>query len=110
MMIFSRTLLLAAMLLTPMAIAETAAASTDSQFRAAVARVLNGVRNEFLDGLSAAEKREFIACAQGVMDAVPAGRKRYVLAASGGEQRARFDEIAQDNNARLKQRVARECS
>ena len=109
-MIFSRTFLLAATLLTSVAIAEPAAASTDSQFRAAVARVLNGVRNEFLDGLSAAEKREFISCAQGIMDSVPAGRKRYVLAARGSEQRARFDEVAQDNNARLKQKIARDCS
>jgi hypothetical protein len=91
--------------------ADFAAASVDSQFRAAVARVLNSIRNDFLDGLTAAEKREFIRCAQGIMASVPAARKRYVLAAgNASEQQRRFNEVAQDNHARLKQQIASQCS
>jgi hypothetical protein len=86
-------------------------ASVDRQFRAAVARILNGVRDDFLDSLSAAEKREFVACAQRVMSAAPLGRKQYVLAASNtNEMRQRFDEVALDNRAALKQRITRECA
>ena len=86
-------------------------ASVDGQFSAAVARVLDGVRNDFLDSLSAKEKRAFVACAQRVMGDAPQARKQYVLAARNqNEMRQRFDEVALDNRARLKQRITRECA
>ena len=67
--------------------------------------------NDFLDGLSAAEKKEFVACAQRVMSAAPLARKQYVLAAkSAGEMRQRFDEVALDNRARLKQQISAHCA
>lgn len=87
------------------------AASVDQAFSAAVAKVLANVHNDFIDGLSAAEKRAFVACAQGVMGGAPLARKQYVLAAkSGGEMRKRFDEVAQDNHAKLKQQISAECA
>jgi len=99
--------LLAAAAATP----ASAAASVDQAFSAAVAKVLAGVHNDFLDGLSPAEKRAFVACAQGVMAGAPTARKQYVLAAkSSGEMRKRFDEVAQDNRAKLKQQISSECA
>ena len=87
------------------------AASVDQAFSAAVAKVLATVHNDFIDGLSPAEKRAFVACAQGVMAGAPQGRKQYVLAAkSSGEMRKRFDEVAQDNRAKLKQQISSECA
>jgi hypothetical protein len=103
----------AAFLFLGAAMPKIAVASVDSAFSAAVARVLSGVRNEeeFLKSLSAAEFKDFVACAQRVMSAAPPQRKQYVLAASNAsEMRQRFDEVALDNRAALKQRVARECS
>jgi hypothetical protein len=90
-----------------------AVASVDSEFSSAVARILNGVRDqeEFLKSLSAAEFKEFVACAQRVMSAAPTKRKQYVLAASNtSELRQRFDEVALDNRAALKQQITRECA
>jgi hypothetical protein len=88
-------------------------ASVDSAFSSAVARILNSVKaqQEFLRDLSASEFTDFVACAQGVMAAAPMKRKQYVLAASNqGEMRQRFDEVALDNRAALKQRITRECA
>lgn len=88
-------------------------ASVDGAFSAAVARILNSVKSEqeFLSELSSAEFREFVSCAQRVMSAAPLKRKQYVLAASNtGEMRQRFDEVALDNRAALKQRITRECA
>ena len=88
-------------------------ASVDSAFSSAVARVLDSVRGqqEFLRNLSQAEFREFVSCAQRVMASAPLKRKQYVLAASNqGEMRQRFDEVALDNRAALKQRITRECA
>jgi hypothetical protein len=45
------------------------------------------------------------------MDGAPSARKQYVLAASNqSEMRQRFDEVALDNRAKLKQRISRECA
>ena len=87
--------------------------SIDRQFSNAVARVLESVRSqqEFLRDLSSSDFREFVACAQRVMANAPTARKQYVLAAkSAGAMRQRFDEVALDNRAALKQRITRECS
>jgi hypothetical protein len=90
--------------------AAASSASIDRQFAAAVARTLATVRNTYLDGLSAREKREFVRCAQRIMATAPLGRKQYVLAArSQGEMRKRFDEVALDNQAKLKQKIAADC-
>jgi hypothetical protein len=92
-------------------ITAASAASVDQAFSAAVAKVLSGVRNDFLDSLSPAEKREFVACAQKIMAAAPLARKQYVLAASNqSEMRQRFDEVALDNRAKLKQQISSECA
>ena len=103
----------AAMVLTT-AIPQTAnSASVDGAFSAAVARVLTSVRDqqEFLRNLSSSEFKDFVSCAQRVMSAAPQRRKEYVLAASNaGEMRQRFDEVALDNRAALKQRITRECA
>ena len=88
-------------------------ASVDGAFSSAVARILNSVKEqqEFLRDLSSAEFRDFVACAQKVMSAAPLKRKQYVLAASNqSEMRQRFDEVALDNRAALKQRITRECA
>jgi hypothetical protein len=88
-------------------------ASVDSAFSSAVERVLDSVRGqeEFLRALSASEYRDFVRCAQGVMSTAPLKRKQYVLAASNqSEMRQRFDEVALDNRAALKQRITRECA
>jgi len=88
-------------------------ASVESAFSSAVARILDGVKKEqeFLRDLSSAEYRDFVSCAQRVMSAAPLKRKQYVLAASNqSEMRQRFDEVALDNRAALKQRITRECA
>ena len=88
-------------------------ASVDSAFSSAVARILDSVKKEqdFLKDLSSSEFREFVSCAQKVMSAAPLKRKQYVLAASNqSEMRQRFDEVALDNRAALKQRITRECA
>jgi hypothetical protein len=103
----------AAFLFLGAATPQIAVASVDSQFSAAVARVLNSVRGEqeFLKELSASEFKDFVACAQRVMSAAPTKRKQYVLAASNtSELRQRFDEVALDNRAALKQQITRECA
>jgi hypothetical protein len=103
----------AAFLFLGAATPQIAVASVDSQFSAAVAKVLSGVRNEeeFLKSLSTSEFREFVKCAQRVMSAAPTKRKQYVLAASNtSELRQRFDEVALDNRAELKQQITRECA
>ena len=95
-----------------MAAAEAAtSAQINRQFRNAVSQVLNSVRGQqpALADMSNAEFRAFVTCAQNVMDDAPPARKQYVLAASGSEQRQRFDEVALDNRAELKQRITREC-
>jgi hypothetical protein len=87
------------------------AASVDRAFAAAVAKVLAGVHNSYLDGLSAAQRREFVACAQKVMQQAPSTRKQYVLGAkNAGELRKRFDEVSLDNRAVLKKAVASTCA
>jgi hypothetical protein len=86
------------------------AASVDRAFAAAVAKVLAGVHNSYLDELSAAERRAFVACAQRVMNQAPTARKQYVLAASNSaEMRKRFDEVALDRPAVLKRQVSADC-
>jgi hypothetical protein len=88
-------------------------ASVDSAFSAAVARILDSVKGQqdFLKDLSSAEFREFVSCAQRVMSAAPLKRKQYVLGADNqSEMRQRFDEVALDNRAALKQRITRECA
>jgi hypothetical protein len=108
----SRKALFAAIGALSLLSADLAAASVDSQFRSAVARVLNSVKDEveFLRELSSSEFRDFVSCAQNIMDSAPLARKQYVLAASDrSEQRQRFDEVALDNRAKLKQQIAREC-
>lgn len=100
-----------------MMIAATAAEAVTSaqinrQFRNAVSQVLNSVRSEqpALAEMSGSEFRAFVSCAQNVMDDAPLARKQYVLAARGiNARRQRFDEVALDNRAELKQRVTREC-
>jgi hypothetical protein len=111
-MSFRRNAVPALALLTAVAaVSPGGAASIDQAFSAAVAKVLAGVHNDFIDGLSAAEKRAFVACAQGVMAGAPQARKQYVLAAkSSGEMRKRFDEVAQDNRAKLKQQISADCA
>jgi hypothetical protein len=45
------------------------------------------------------------------MNDAPLARKQYVLAAPNqGEMRQRFDEVALDNRAKLKQRITAECA
>jgi len=88
-------------------------ASVDSAFSSAVARVLTSVRSEqeFLRGLSSSEFSEFVTCAQRIMAAAPLGRKQYVLdAPNQSEMRQRFDQVALDNRAELKQRISKECA
>jgi len=88
-------------------------ASVESAFNSAVARILDSVKGQqdFLKELSSAEFREFVSCAQKVMSAAPLKRKQYVLDASDqSEMRQRFDEVALDNRAALKQRITRECA
>ncbi len=111
-MTFSRRALIATTFLV-LATATTGAnaASVDRQFSDAVAKILSTVHNSFLDGLSAKERRTFVACAQNIMGNAPLGRKQYVLASKNqGEMRKRFDEVALDNHAVLKQRIAKECA
>jgi hypothetical protein len=88
-------------------------ASVNREFRDAVARILESVRpgNDYLGALSASEFRAFVTCAQDVMDAAPAARKQYVLAANNpSSQRQRFDEVSLDNHAVLKQRITHDCA
>ena len=89
----------------------------DSQFRAAVGKVLNSVRNgnDYLSGLSASEFRDFVRCAQHVMDGALRPDKQYVLAGKNlSEQRARFDQISNkvpiDGSMTLKRKVSSECA
>jgi hypothetical protein len=90
---------------------DASGASVDRAFAAAVAKVLAGVHNDFLDKMSASEKRAFVACAQKVMNAAPLARKQYVLAApNAGEMRKRFDEVALDNRAVLKKQISSDCA
>jgi hypothetical protein len=91
---------------------QAATASVNSQFSAAVSKVLKSIRSgqPALADMSDSEFNAFISCAQGVMNNAPTARKQYVLAASNlDEQRKRFDEVALDNRAELKQRITREC-
>jgi hypothetical protein len=110
------SILLSAVALIAFGTASADAASSGAvsgQFRSAVATILNSVKdsNDFLREMSASEFREFIACAQNIMDGAPLARKQYVLAASdNATRRARFDEVALDNQAQLKQRISRECA
>jgi hypothetical protein len=86
------------------------AASVDSAFAAAVAKVLAGVHNSYLDGLSAAQRKEFVSCAQHVMSQAPTAKKQYVLAAANtADMRKRFDEISLENRAALKKQVSSTC-
>jgi hypothetical protein len=98
----------------PVLSAEVAsAASVNQQFSAAVARVLNSVKSqeEFLRELSASEFRTFVRCAQSVMADAPTARKQYVLSSPNmATMRQRFDEVALDNRAQLKQRITAECA
>jgi hypothetical protein len=112
-MIFSRVVpaaLVLALCVAP--VSSASSASVDQSFRNAVGRMLNSIRGvDFLDELSPSEKREFVACAQRVMDDAPTARKQYVLAAKNqSEMRQRFDEVALDNRAKLKQRITLECA
>lgn len=95
-------------------VAEAATSSQiRSQFRNAVARVLNSVRNdtEFLRKLSNSDYRAFVACAQNVMNAAPLARMQYVLEARNlSEQRRRFDQVALEDRARLKQKITLDCA
>jgi len=104
----------AALALLGSASAEAASASSiNRQFNSAVARILGSVRNqeEYLAELSASEFNEFVSCAQNVMSQAPLARKQYVLAASNqSEMRQRFDEVALDNRAALKQQITRDCA
>ena len=104
---------LAAAVLLMMAGAGAQAQNVDRQFSNAVARILDSVKGEqeFLQELSASDYKEFVSCAQKVMAAAPAARKQYVLEASNqGEMRQRFDEVALDNRAALKQQITRDCA
>ncbi len=104
---------LAALMLSASVAEAASAATVNRQFRAAVAHVLGSVRNstDYLKNLSSSEFRDFVACTQNVMDAAPLARKQYVLAAPNlTDQRQRFDEVALDNRAALKQKITRDCA
>lgn len=116
MMTSGKRVLAGALALFMMGASVTHAASASAvnrQFRDAVARVLDSVRSstDYLRNLSSSEYRAFVSCAQSIMDAAPLARKQYVLAAPNlSSQRQRFDEVALDNRAALKQQITRECA
>jgi hypothetical protein len=92
-------------------VALASAATVNSRFDAIVVRALNKLDNDFVRGLSAAERRAFNECARNVFAGVPQGRKRYVLAgASPREQEQRLRQISQENRAAVQQQITRECS
>lgn len=100
----------------PMAQAATSA-QIDSQFRATISRVLDSIKDQdaFLSGLSSAEYRQFVRCAQSVMDGAFRPQKQYVMAVRNlSAQRARFNEVANrrpiDGQDTLKQKIAQKCN
>ena len=86
------------------------AASVDKQFNAAIARLLNGMKDGPVSKMSKTERKELIVCVTGVFGKLPDTKKKYIAdAPSFDELRARFDKVGLENQARLKQQVRDEC-
>lgn len=91
--------------------AGAAAASLDSDFDAAIERLLMNMKEGAVSQMSTEEKRELVTCVQGVFASVPDEKKQYIASAKDhAELRARFDEVGLENDGRLKQQVRDECA
>ena len=88
------------------------AASLDQRFRAAVQRLLMNMPDGPVAEMTAAEKRELVACVNQVFAGIPAQKKQYIVEAGNNfaELRSRFDEVGQENRAELKQQVTKNCA
>ena len=79
-------------------------------FSAAVAKVLMGQKDGKIAELAPAQKKKLIACANGVLSKLPAGKQRYVAEAKDyGTMEDRFGEVVMENNAEWKKKIARAC-
>lgn len=88
------------------------AASLDSQFRAAVQRLLLNLKDGPVAEMTAAEKKDLIACVNEVFAGIPPQKKRYIIEAGSNftELRQRFDKVGNEDRAKLKQQVTRDCA
>lgn len=88
------------------------AASLDQQFRAAVKRLLMNLEDGPVAEMTAAEKKDLVACVNEVFSGIPPQKKQYILDAGSdfAELRARFDRVGSENRAELKQEVTRNCA
>ena len=97
-----------AILLTALALPAPAFAGG---FGSVVEKVLMAQQDGRVGKLSAEKKRELVSCVTGVLEKLPAGKKRYVANASSFDQmQDRFGEVVMENRAEWKQKIAKSCA
>ena len=88
------------------------AASLDAQFRAAVQRLLLNLKDGPVAEMTMAERKDLAACVNEVFAGIPPQKKQYIVEAGSNlaELRARFDKVGNEDRAKLKQEVTRNCA
>jgi len=87
----------------------SAAAAAD--FPTVVTNILNAQSDGALAKMGAAQKGRMIACVNRVLEALPGGKKRFVVeGASLDDQEHRFGQVVMENRAEWKQTIAKGCS
>ena len=88
------------------------AASLDSQLRAAIQRLLLNLEDGPVSEMTEAEKKDLIACVNEVFSGIPPQKKQYIVEAGSdfAELRQRFDKVGNEDRAKLKQQVTRNCA
>lgn len=81
-----------------------------ADFPSVVATILNSQTDSRVARLDPPTKQLLIDCINRVLDGLPAGKKRYILAGSNfDEQEDRFGEVVKENRAEWQQKIARAC-
>ena len=85
-----------------------ASAGNAAEFSSAVEQVL--MKQKEITDLDAGRRAQMIACVKQSLQAVPAGKQRYVEeAANYDEIESRFGEVVLADNAKFKQKITKDC-
>ena len=87
------------------------APTIEEAFAATVSEILNGQTEGRISEMGPERKEAMIDCVTHVLEPLPNGRKRFILAGETYEEReARFGEVLFENRAEWVQTIARGCA
>lgn len=91
--------------------AQTPAPTITEAFAATVTEILSGQTEGRISEMGPLRKQAMIDCVNAVLEPLPNGRKRFIVAGETfGEREARFGEVLFENRAEWVQAIARGCA